>query len=390
MPEFDEDVWVAALDDRLDALPDSPTSTDVMHVTDDYEASTGVAVAVRRALEGGGSPDLWTPPRTTEIQAGDAGLFTDAISADTFGQRVLYQRVAANEGATTELRCYDFQAETDTLLATDNANVAHPRVSAEAAIDGSDRLAYPTESGTVKVIQFDGTVICESDPVAVAQAQWVCWQWDEPFDTAAAVLAVGDFGGGAAKIWSIDPATGDATQIVAAGTPAALRCSDQSRQIAYFDDDVLTVAEPDGSNPTPVDGAPAADSDGRPSWAFDGADFIYYVTDAGGIERIKADGTGAEVLVAAVASVSIESLRVLADGTYMAFVRSRSVPSREMVMVASGRVPDSGVQIVPAVAGEAVAYSPAWVKGSSPYPLAFGHRFPPSNFDGLSIVELTV
>lgn len=61
MPEFDEDVWVAALDARLDALPGSPTSTDVMHVTDDYEASTGVAVAVRRALEGGGSlPDEWT------------------------------------------------------------------------------------------------------------------------------------------------------------------------------------------------------------------------------------------------------------------------------------------------------------------------------------------
>lgn len=56
---FDEDVWVADLDDRIDALS-SPTSTEVMHVTDLYEASTGVAVAVRRALEGGGASPTYT------------------------------------------------------------------------------------------------------------------------------------------------------------------------------------------------------------------------------------------------------------------------------------------------------------------------------------------
>lgn len=50
------DVWIERLDAELDAMAGSPTSAEVSDVTNKFEASSGVAVAVRRAMEGGGSP----------------------------------------------------------------------------------------------------------------------------------------------------------------------------------------------------------------------------------------------------------------------------------------------------------------------------------------------
>lgn len=334
----------------------------------------------------------FTGQQATVIQDGVAGVAIDAISSDRVNKRVLYSCV----GAVTQVRYYDVVSGVDALIASDNLNDSHTLNAAQAAIDGSDRVAYPTAAKTVKVVTYAGALISET-PVFTNNVRALAWQQDAAF-AVTRLLAYGSGGNAGVDgpgIYLIDPATGASSLIISVATVAGIAFTAEStRNIVYFDNGVLTVASPTGATPTPVAGAPVADTSivcaprlvdasgaaGQQRWA--------YLTADGRIVNIAENGTGLITIASdAVGAIKNPIATIPAGNTNVIYRRTRFVPTLSEIWISRGDVADNGTKVTPVTGSGTLCYSPVVTADVGPIHLAFGYDAPDA-IDRVAVMQI--
>lgn len=154
------DVWIERLDAELDAVQGSPTSAEISDITNKFEATSGVAVAVRRAMEGGGGGSLPGDENWAEYNGGTVTV------ANTAGAYL----PLSNLGDGFPL--LDFSAPTLPVVVADGvyavtANFRVDNLSADGWFEAALHLDKDDRDAIIKCTSPFGTAAREATQTAV-------------------------------------------------------------------------------------------------------------------------------------------------------------------------------------------------------------------------------